>query len=299
MNSTYNFTKALSLGGFKRPLEMPTKHLSVFDMRRILFFANAGWFLGVCLLMGIIYWSVGYAYQKELARKENLKEMQALEGQIALLQTQMQELKDLNLRTVSQTLEYSSHLQNVLETSRGEERAFLLSVIPEALRIQITHRVPASATVAMAAYESNYGRSDLARLHRNFFGIKALDPDWEGPRAVMPTRDRGVATQAPFRGYADLRASVQGYADFLTSSVYYRRAFDHKTGEPFVQQLLKGGYCPDSFYIGHIRNIMERHQLSRLDFLNPEMTSPPSTLGGSPSAQMDLASPEGKEKEIN
>lgn len=125
MNSTYNFTKALSLGGFKRPLEMPTKHLSVFDMRRILFFANAGWFLGVCLLMGIIYWSVGYAYQKELARKENLKEMQAFEGQIALLQTQMQELKDLNLRTVSQTLEYSSHLQNVLETSRGEERAFL------------------------------------------------------------------------------------------------------------------------------------------------------------------------------
>lgn len=278
MDKTYNFTKALSLGGFKQTMVMPQKHLSVFDLRKILLFANVGWFFGVCLLVGVIYWTVGYAYQKELARKASLNEMMALEAQISDLNQQIQGLKDLNLRTVSQTLEYSSHLQNVLETSRGEERAFLLSLIPEALRIQVTHRIPASATIAMGIYESNYGRSDLARLHRNFFGIKALDPQWQGVRVVMPTRDRGVQTEAVFRGYSDLRGSVVGYAEFLRTSPYYRSAFSHKTGELFVEQILKGGYCPDSFYMGHIRNIMNRHQLQRLDFLNSEKFSPtPST----------------------
>jgi flagellum-specific peptidoglycan hydrolase FlgJ len=285
MDKSYNITGALSLGGFKEKIEGPKKHWSVFDLRRILFFANVGWFFGVCLLMGVIYWSVGYAYQKELARKASLAEVQGLEAKIAELNSRIQELKDLNLRTVASTIDYSSNIQTVLETSRGEERAFLLSIVPEALRIQVTHHIPASATIAMAAYESNYGRSDLARQHHNFFGIKALDSHWEGEKAFMSTRDRGVETKAPFRVYAGLPASVQGYAEFLSGSVYYRRAFDQGSGEQFVAQVLKGGYCPDSFYLGYIRTIMQRHQLQRLDFLKtspssvPEATETPDNVG--------------------
>ncbi|MES2308974.1 MAG: glucosaminidase domain-containing protein [Verrucomicrobiota bacterium] len=267
MDKSYNITGALSLGGFKEKLEGPQKHWSVFDLRRILFLANVGWFFGVCLLVGVIYWSVGYAYQKELARKASLEEVQGLEAKIAELNSNIQGLKDLNLRTVASTIDYSSNIQAVLETTHGEERAFLLSIIPEALRIQVTHHIPASATIAMAAYESNYGRSDLARQHHNFFGIKALDSRWEGEKALMPTRDRGIQTKASFRVYEGLPDSVQGYAEFLSGSAYYRAAFTQSSGEQFVAQVLKGGYCPDSFYLGYIHTIMQRHQLQRLDFL--------------------------------
>ncbi len=267
MNKSYNFTRALSIGGFKESMEAPQKHWSVFDLRRILLIANIGWFFGVCILVGIIYWTVGYAYQKELARTESLHEVEALEKKIVELNTNLQGLKDLNLKTVASTLDYSTNIQIVLETSRGEERAFLLSIIPEALRIQVTHHIPASATIAMAAFESNYGRSDLARQHHNFFGIKALDPRWEGETAVMTTRDRGVETKASFRVYPGITDSVLGYAEFLSGSIYYRRAFDENSGERFVAQVLKGGYCPDSFYMGYIQTIMKRHDLKRLDFL--------------------------------
>ncbi len=278
MNKSYNFTRALSLGGFKEPLESPQKHWSVFDLRRILLLANIGWFLGVCILVGIIYWTVGYAYQKELARKASLHEREVLEQKIAELNQSLQGLKELNLKTVASTLDYSTNIQIVLETSRGEERAFLLSIIPEALRIQVTHHIPASATIAMAAFESNYGRSDLARQHSNFFGIKALDPRWEGQKAVMSTRDRGVETKAVFRVYPGIAASVLGYAEFLSTSVYYRRAFDESSGERFVAQVLKGGYCPDSFYMGYIQTIMKRHDLKRLDFLKSAAGSSEETL---------------------
>lgn len=280
MNKSYNMTGALSLGSFKERIETPPKHWSVFDLRRILLLANIGWFLGVCVLVGVIYWSVGYAYQKDLARKESLQEVQALEAKIVEMKVKVQELKDLNLKTVASTLDYSTNIQMVLETSHGEERAFLLSIIPEALRIQVTHHIPASATISMAAYESNYGRSDLAKIHHNLFGIKALDPRWEGERAVMPTRDRGVETTATFRVYDGFSASVKGYAEFLTESVYYRRAFDQSSGELFVAAVLKGGYCPDSFYMGYIRTIMQRHQLQRLDFLKPSTGGREESAGG-------------------
>ena len=278
MNKSYNFTSAISLGGFKEKLEGPQKHWSVFDLRRILFFANIGWFFGVCILVGVIYWTVGYAYQKDLARKASQNEVEALEQKIAELNSNVQGLKDLNLRTVASTLDYSTNIQTVLETSRGEERAFLLSIIPEALRIQVTYHIPASATIAMAAFESNYGRSELARQHHNFFGIKALDPHWEGGKAEMSTRDRGVQTTASFRIYQGISDSVLGYAEFLSGSVYYRRAFDENSGEKFVAQVLKGGYCPDSFYMGYIQTIMKRHQLQRLDFLKSAGTIEKETI---------------------
>ncbi len=267
MKKSYNFTGALSLGGFKEVQEVPRKRLSVFDLRRLLAFLNWAWFLGVCALLYVIHLSFQSVERKEVQRQEISKNSAELQAQIVALNARIKELKDLNVRTVSSTLEVSRKIQRILETSRGEERAFLLTIVPEALRIQATHGIPASATVAMAAYESNYGRSELAQQHHNFFGIKALDPRWDGPKALMPTRDLGVATSAYFRCYDSAANSVQGYAEFLSGSGKYSRAFDQKQGELFVGAVLQGGYCPDKTYLESIRGIIKRHQLSDLDLM--------------------------------
>jgi flagellum-specific peptidoglycan hydrolase FlgJ len=157
-------------------------------------------------------------------------------------------------------------LQGVVESARNaQEQQFFNLLLPEALRLMHKESVPASASIAMAIYESNYGRSGLAKIHHNYFGIKAFR-DWKGARAKnMLTVDSGVCTRADFRRYATIGESTENYASFLKGKAHYRRAFTAPNGVEFVRMVLKGGYCPDRDYLSNIKTIMERHQLLHLD----------------------------------
>jgi flagellum-specific peptidoglycan hydrolase FlgJ len=156
--------------------------------------------------------------------------------------------------------------QQILATTReASQQEFLRVMIPLALQIKKDFGVPASATVAMAAYESHYGQSRLATEHFNFFGLKALDPTWDKARTRMTTRDEGIAQLAWFRSYGDFLSGVRGYGEFLAENQRYRGAFASADGLSFVQKVLKAGYCPDSDYLGNIQLLMQRHQLRELD----------------------------------
>jgi flagellum-specific peptidoglycan hydrolase FlgJ len=153
----------------------------------------------------------------------------------------------------------------VLDSAPSRHRGFMEQALPEAMMIQVTHKIPASAVLAMAIYESGYGKSTLATQHHNYFGIKAFNT-WAGPRAVnMPTRDSGVATRADFRAYPSLKQGFQGYAEFLKETGRYREAFKKDSGIEFVRTILAAGYCPDHNYLANIQKIMERHHLAELD----------------------------------
>ena len=163
-------------------------------------------------------------------------------------------------------------VSSILESASPSQRLFIERALPEAMMIQITHNIPASAVLAMAIYESGYGQSTLASKYNNYFGIKAFD-DWKGSRArSMPTRDLGVLTSADFRAYKDLKDGFEGYAEFLRENARYQKAFRTKTGTQFVDTILKAGYCPDSNYLANIEKIMSRHQLRELDDTLDETT---------------------------
>ncbi len=156
-------------------------------------------------------------------------------------------------------------IARILATASGEERRFLETALPQAMRLQIKENIPASAVVAMAIHESGYGKSQLAKQHHNYFGMKAFS-DWKGDVAEsMPTRDSGVLTRANFRAYSDLYEGFLGFSQFLKRSDRYDQAFRQPSGEGFVRCLLDAGYCPDSSYLPSIRNIMNRHGLKELE----------------------------------
>ncbi|MGF1678192.1 MAG: glycoside hydrolase family 73 protein [Candidatus Methylacidiphilales bacterium] len=159
----------------------------------------------------------------------------------------------------------AGEVQAVLETTSGKRRAFLYQLIPCALEHQAESQIPASALISMAIYESNYGSSDLAQQHHNYFGIKAWQTTWSGEKIRMVTRDLGRKTMADFRVYPDFKSGVDGYVKFLRGSRRYQQAFEYGDGTLFVRELLKGGYCPDKDYLERIKGIMSRHQLHRLD----------------------------------
>jgi len=159
----------------------------------------------------------------------------------------------------------ATRISRILESANGRQRRFLEAAIPEAMMIQTTTQIPASAVIAMAIFESGYGNSILAKEYNNYFGMKAFD-SWTGPRALnMPTRDNGIETTADFRAYPSLASGFQGYRDFLLANDRYNRHVGEKSGVKFVSKILSAGYCPDPHYLSHIQAIINKHGLDRLD----------------------------------
>ncbi|MEM6883391.1 MAG: glucosaminidase domain-containing protein [Verrucomicrobiota bacterium] len=185
--------------------------------------------------------------------------------ELAELERDLERVEVINRESTRNMLSVVSEVQTVLETTYGEKRAFLMKIIPLALKHQAEDQIPASALIAMAIFESDYGRSDLAQEHHNYFGIKAWKSTWKGEIARMATVDSGRPTMANFRAYSGTEEGVNGYAQFISQSDRYRKAFDYGDGPSFVRELLVAGYCPDDDYMDFINTIMARHDLKRLD----------------------------------
>ncbi len=221
------------------------------------------WFSVVFLGLGIVTGSL-LVHSLGTIRQDRAV-IQMTEFEKAELERDLQRVQVINRESTRNMLSVVTEVQAVLETTSGEQRAFLLKLIPLALKHQAEDHIPASALIAMAAFESDYGRSDLARDHNNFFGIKAWKSTWKGEVARMPTVDSGQRRMADFRVYSDFEVGVDGYAQFISQSNRYQKAFNFGDGPSFVRELLRAGYCPDHDYLTYIKTIMERHDLKRLD----------------------------------
>jgi len=260
---TVDLMPALAMKRFYR---QPKKRVGLWGT---LLISNALWISAVLVLGGSLWTTtkVGTAmtefYIKERAKwieqDANMqKELEARNLQIArLVALQTSQSPD-------DVVQLANKLSGVLNSAYGDRRKFIEAALPHAIRIQVQYGIPASATISQAIYESGYGASALAKQHNNFFGIKAFS-NWSGPKALMPTKDNGIPTQAHFRKYPSLGDGFQGYADFLRASGRYDRAFYMQSGVEFVGALLRAGYCPDGDYLGNIKVIMARHRLQELD----------------------------------
>jgi flagellum-specific peptidoglycan hydrolase FlgJ len=156
-------------------------------------------------------------------------------------------------------------INNILDTCNTSfERKFIKEIMPFAIKFQIDRNIPASAMISQAIYESNYGRSALAKTNYNFFGLKAPKKG-NIPYSMMPTTDCGVYHEQPFRKFENIYEGFCGYYEFLSSKNIYNNAFKQTDGESFIKSLLSAGYCPNSNYLGEIHQVMTRHHLSKLD----------------------------------
>ncbi|MEM6823061.1 MAG: glucosaminidase domain-containing protein [Verrucomicrobiota bacterium] len=232
----------------------------------------------ILLMVGVLtgfllYVSIDQLQVKRRDYQLSLSERRSLQLDLARIQI-------INRESNRNLFMLVEEVQHVLKNSHGERREFLIQMIPQALVLQAENQIPASATISMGIYESNYGQSDLAKLHNNFFGIKALDRRWAGGIANMMTTDSGKRHLQKFRTYLNFEQGVQGYGKFLTKSQRYRKAFHHNDGPSFVRELLAAGYCPDHDYLARIRQIMARHDLQRLDLhrLVPALAGEPSSI---------------------
>lgn len=122
--------------------------------------------------------------------------------------------------------------------------------------------VPASITLAQGMLESDYGRSSLARIGNNHFGIKCHS-DWNG----QTIRKHDDNLSECFRKYRRPEDSFYDHSDFLKSGSRYRFLFDLDPLDykAWARGLKKAGYATNPEYANLLIRKIEENKLYDLD----------------------------------
>lgn len=122
--------------------------------------------------------------------------------------------------------------------------------------------VPASITLAQGMLESDYGRSSLARLGNNHFGIKC-HKDWTG-QTIRQNDDR---RNECFRKYRRPEDSFYDHSDFLKTGSRYSFLFelDLLDYKAWARGLKKAGYATNPDYANLLIRKIEENRLYDYD----------------------------------
>ncbi|MFO7574045.1 MAG: glucosaminidase domain-containing protein [Bacteroidales bacterium] len=142
--------------------------------------------------------------------------------------------------------------------------------------------VPASIKLAQGMIESDHGRSRLARVANNHFGIKCHS-DWRGPGIYHDDDRRNEC----FRKYNSPEQSFLDHSDFLVNGSRYKSLFSLKTTDykGWARGLQKAGYATNPAYANMLIRKIEENMLYNFDTgraLSVPVVSAPVDAGTTP-----------------
>jgi LysM repeat protein len=125
----------------------------------------------------------------------------------------------------------------------------------------ISHKIPASITLAQGILESANGNSELAKYANNHFGIKCHE--WNGERMYKDDDHKDDC----FRKYLSAQESYTDHSNFLTKRGRYSSLFDLEITDykGWARGLKKAGYATNPKYPTLLINLIEKHKLYEYD----------------------------------
>lgn len=122
--------------------------------------------------------------------------------------------------------------------------------------------VPASIKLAQGMIESDHGRSRLARVANNHFGIKCHST-WRGPVVYHDDDDHNEC----FRKYNSPEESFRDHSDFLVNGSRYKSLFSLKTTDykGWARGLRSAGYATNPAYADMLIRKIEANSLYLFD----------------------------------
>ena len=173
--------------------------------------------------------------------------------------------------------------------AHGKSAAYL-EYIETYHHIAILHQqqygIPASITLAQGLLESRAGRSRLATMGNNHFGIKCHGKRWNGGK-IYADDD---APDECFRSYRSADDSFEDHARFLKQKRYAPlfklKVTDYKG---WARTLRECGYATDKRYADKLIDIIETYELYRYDTGQP-IIAQPKHLEGDESLQHSIDS---------
>jgi flagellum-specific peptidoglycan hydrolase FlgJ len=139
--------------------------------------------------------------------------------------------------------------------------------------------IPPSVILAMAAWESGWGKSDLAAEYGNFFGIKHSPTSGSKSGVSMETKEynggehKEIATFAQFSG--SLASKLSALPNFLKNNRRYSKVL--KAGKNYnntksmsdlhalIDAIFDAGYSSDLKQPGNIKKLIDQHGLTQFD----------------------------------
>jgi flagellum-specific peptidoglycan hydrolase FlgJ len=147
-------------------------------------------------------------------------------------------------------------------------RRFLVAVAPGALNAAIEHCIPPSVTLGQAVLESGWGRSGLAKQHKNLFGIKA---GGHNNAVEMSTTEvvggTNQASRERFRRYEDFGQSMAHHGALLAHDQRYAEAREHWEHWPRFLAIVAPTYATDPLYVDRVSQLVTTYRLAEFDAL--------------------------------
>lgn len=143
-------------------------------------------------------------------------------------------------------------------------RDFVAAVWPHALEAAEVTGLPPHLTVAHAALESGWGKSEPRRADGspsyNLFGVKA-GKHWAGDVVEASTTEyqngRAETRVEKFRAYDSYREAFLDYANLLAASPRFAPVLAAGNGTDFANSLQQSGYATDPMYAAKLARIIE------------------------------------------
>ncbi len=156
--------------------------------------------------------------------------------------------------------------------SKTGTRAYVDAYVEVAIAEMKRTGIPASIKLAQAILESNSGKSEMAMMANNHFGIKCGNT-WEGASYYKIDDDkdhRGKLVESCFRVYKDATESFIAHSNFLQNNgrtSRYDFLFEYKSTDykKWAKGLRKAGYATDPHYPQKLINLIEKYELHRYD----------------------------------
>ena len=157
-----------------------------------------------------------------------------------------------------------------------EKRQFLTELAPLVQRFATGAGLPASAVLAQAILESDWGRSALAQRARNLFGIKARRGSRASDSICLATTeydaDQPRRETACFAAYATYDDCLADYARVLAHPRYARARSVAANPFAFAVELQRAGYATDPHYAHKLALLIRRYRLTQFDSPSKEPT---------------------------
>lgn len=150
------------------------------------------------------------------------------------------------------------------QTTAYDEAAkrYIATYYQIAIEEMVIYKIPASITLAQGLFESNAGRSDLATIANNHFGIKC-HKEWSGPTYIHDDETKNEC----FRKYDHPEESFRDHSAFLTTRDRYKPLFqlDITDYKGWAKGLKQTGYATNPKYADLLIKQIETYQLYRFD----------------------------------
>ncbi|KGN72165.1 glucosaminidase domain-containing protein [Porphyromonas sp. COT-239 OH1446] len=139
---------------------------------------------------------------------------------------------------------------------------YILRHYKEAQHQMDKYGIPASIKIAQGLLETGAGRSTLATVNNNHFGIKCHQ-DWTGKKTYRTDDKRDEC----FRSYARWEDSYEDHSLFLKERERYQDLFTLEYGDykGWAKGLQSAGYASNKGYANKLIKIIEDYELYALD----------------------------------